>query len=493
MAEAPVLPPLDLSGAGIQISVIMPLHDYRFLEAFLETWGKHQTCEAGRYEIVVAAGPEHRPWEAGIRRHLRPQDRWLPCPGERLLRYAEGARQARGRILLFTEDHCVARRECLQTVFEAFHHTSTAGVLLRCGHINRGPLAEMEEEHERLWGGHHPWNQFRLRGTALRRDVYEQAGGLDADYHYFAEPALGLRLYEAGHRFALTPRECVRHVNSFRWSGMFHDIYRIAYGECAFRQAHPERDLDRLLGESAGWRERRRWHRGTRRAVRAAARAGFLSFFPKPGCRTFLLAWLESVFLPPRRLGLAEALLLALIPLQQLRCVLSRPGSRNAAFTQWLEGVGRYAAFRFHLGHTSRRPAEAHLELPGPGKVPADVLAGRVPGGFHLPETWEGRPLAWSQPLAMLWLKLPPGSWRIRLELAPVTPAGRPDALFLWNGKPLDPSKVRRTKDAFLLRVHAKESGPAALSWAVPAAAFPGDPRPLGLPVLALHAEAFEV
>jgi hypothetical protein len=33
-------------------------------------------------------------------------------------------------------------------------------------------LSEMEEAHEKFWDGHHAWNQFRLRGTALRRDVY---------------------------------------------------------------------------------------------------------------------------------------------------------------------------------------------------------------------------------------------------------------------------------------------------------------------------------
>jgi hypothetical protein len=273
---------------------------------------------------------------------------------------------------------------------------------------------------------------------------------------------------------------------------MFHDIYGLAYGECAFRHAHPEQNWDRLLGESPTWRERHRWHRATHRAVRATAKAGVLGSFPKPESKMFLLRWLESCLFSPHRLGLAEILLRTRIRLQHMHCLLCRPANRAAAFTRWLESVARYATFRFHLDQPGRPHAQADVELPGPGTVSAEVLADQIPASFHPSEIWEGLPLAWSQPLVMLWLKLPPGSWHLRLELAPVLPAEKTEVPILWNGKILDPSRTHRKNDAITLRIRTQEDRATALSWATPPTHFPGDPRPLGLPVLALHVEAPE-
>src|SRR5262249_3570914 len=96
------------------VSVILPYQDPRRRPQHLATWTRGQTLPAAQFELGVVARPGE-PHRDALRAYLRPHDRLLfaeadgPFP-----MYAAGAEAARGELLFFTEDHCLADPDCLR-------------------------------------------------------------------------------------------------------------------------------------------------------------------------------------------------------------------------------------------------------------------------------------------------------------------------------------------------------------------------------------------
>ena len=117
--------------------------------------------------------------------------------------YDIGASHARGSYLLFTEDHCVGERDCIEHVIQFFETQNYDGAFLRSAHINHTDLARMEERlyEEALptWSSPDHWDKVRIRGFVLSRAIYFDVGGMDSEYGYFAEPLLSAKLHAQGY------------------------------------------------------------------------------------------------------------------------------------------------------------------------------------------------------------------------------------------------------------------------------------------------------
>ena len=121
--------------------------------------------------------------------------------------------------------------------------------------------------------------------------------------------------------------------------------------------------------------------------------------------------------------------------------------------------------------------------------------------GFHALEPWRHRLLRWSLPSASVDLKLPAGTaWEIMLDTGNLREWSRDlstHTFFSLDGQPLPPTQVRGEQG--VLTIRAFDPSPAAgtdrearLSWTCDPVNYPGDPRLLGVPVLAVAARAVQ-
>jgi hypothetical protein len=226
------------------ISVIVPFHDPRGHPDNLMGWTQEQLLEGTLFEVIVAIdgtlGPKV---EQELRRHLRPQDRLLAVDEQGpFAAYAAGADAARGSILFFTEDHCVAQAGCLAAVQQHFETTEDSGASVHWGHINNNDVARMEELLSHIdakqWLRPDHWNKVRIRGFAVRRTAYLDAGGFDWPYAEFSEAVLAARLHSRDHRVGHVAQAGVLHINSESLSEIQKDVWAYSWGECSYCDKH---------------------------------------------------------------------------------------------------------------------------------------------------------------------------------------------------------------------------------------------------------------
>lgn len=107
--------PFNAADAPV-FSVVIPLYDWRDrpLEC-IRTWTHNQSFARHRYEVVVVGNGVNPALEKQVAELLPPQDRLLhvDVPNEIEL-YNQGAKAARGGLLVFTENHCMATGDCLE-------------------------------------------------------------------------------------------------------------------------------------------------------------------------------------------------------------------------------------------------------------------------------------------------------------------------------------------------------------------------------------------
>lgn len=119
--------------------------------------------------------------------------------------------------------------------------------------------------------------------------------------------------------------------------------------------------------------------------------------------------------------------------------------------------------------------------------------------GFHELEPYRGRLLRWSSATASIDLRLPVTSGcEIRLDTAGLRHGARDlanHAAFALDGRPIPPEHVRGKRRAVILRVFdmppsAETTREARLSWTCEPVSYPGDPRQLGIPLVAVTVTA---
>jgi len=258
----------------LDISVIVPLmRDRGFGIRGLESWTRGQTFRRDRLQVIALSDTSDANRERAALQFLLPQDRLLRVEGATETQLLDhGARNASGRVLLFTEGHCKADPACVAEVLSAIDSGIDA---VSCRSIGDYTSTIGWLENQIFAEGLETWSRdgdprmVSLRGFAVSREAYLTAGGLRAeDHECFAERTLAERLSEQGLKFGLAPNAVVRHRQNHAFPGLKHDSD--AFFECEFA-TRASGVADSHLAFSLVWDQRGNYDRELARAALRAA------------------------------------------------------------------------------------------------------------------------------------------------------------------------------------------------------------------------------
>ena len=414
------------------LSVVLTLMDDRgHITECLSSWTRGQLLARERYEVIVVASGRQPEVEAIAHSLVRPPDRIVTCAATNELALHDfGARQARGKWLLFTEAHCVAEPNCLAelTAYLQTHETQFAGACIRS--LTDGssqPLARLEErwylDGFAAWSREDDWRKVTIRGTAVRRDAYEKVGGFKSQFGCFAEILLAAELHMKGHRLGYAPAAAVKHYNSTSLHELLAYVREYRAGEVAYQSHCSNEQFAAYFGWSQTWDGA--GVDGKERALGGAI-SSLLHAIAHPfraGARALACAMLAVI---ARRAwdsasaGRAE-LFNAYVAYARGRALFAWPWTdsdqRYRRFCELWQITGELARQRalFQRRMTAERQDEPTAMSPTleyrPGIGPTGDFI-----GFHARETFDGQPFRWSSPLALVRIAVPPGDYEVRLD-----------------------------------------------------------------------------
>ena len=202
--------------------------------------------------------------------------------------YDVACRAARADLLLLTESHCLPSPDAALRLIGFFEGQPFRAGWLQSGHISPNWLARMEErlveEDRRQRPDPDDWRHVSLRGLAIRKSLYLEAGGLPHELGRFSESVLAHRIQQRFGKLVSVPGGLIRHGNCARLSRALHRPPHAAAGQAAYwdrveRRAvesfHPHSGVVRARHASPTGRPRAAAHRDgqfllRRRAARLA-------------------------------------------------------------------------------------------------------------------------------------------------------------------------------------------------------------------------------
>jgi len=225
------------------ISVVVPLPDDRgHLRDCLR--GFSQQMLEVPYELIVStveASPENL---ADLIEEF-PQVRWLHQPGSRVnALYNLGAKEAQGEHLYISESHCVPQPDCLQKAYEMIRDANLELVNSASNGINGNCIAAgeqriFEEDFDSLCS--QAKLKVSIRGTMIKRSIWEKAGGFLAEFGHFSEIMLSRKLAKMGVKFGVAKDSFVSHANQTTLRGLAEELVEYGHDEMAsYEFAPPE-------------------------------------------------------------------------------------------------------------------------------------------------------------------------------------------------------------------------------------------------------------
>jgi Glycosyl transferase family 2 len=242
---------------GPELSVVLTLLDHHgHAVEGVDSWTRRQELARERYEVVVVGSGGEPEVEEQIRPLLTADDRLLRLESSRELElHDHGARTTRGRWLLFTEGHCVAEPSCLSSLldFLSTNESRFAGACIRStdgGSRNRIARCERRwyEDGFDEWSREGDWRKVTIRGFAIRRDAYLDAGGFEHSFGCFAETAMAATLHHRGDRLGYASAAAVKHYDATELRELLRYIREYREGELAYRASHPAEYCERYFG-----------------------------------------------------------------------------------------------------------------------------------------------------------------------------------------------------------------------------------------------------
>lgn len=267
--------------AAPELSVVLTLVDHQgHAVECVESWARKQDLPRERYEVIVVGSGAEKKVEDQVRPLLTEDDTLLRFESsEELKLHDHGARAARGRWLLFTEAHTVAEPRCLSSLLRYLseHESSHAGACIRSTSDGSShPVAKCEQrwyaEGFDQWSREGDWRKVTIRGIALRRNAYLDAGGFEHRFGCFAETAMAAALADRGQRLGYAPEAAIKHYDATRLGQLTDYVREYREGEIAYRASHPPEYCERYFGVLPPPMDRRERLKAWRRYVRARAR-----------------------------------------------------------------------------------------------------------------------------------------------------------------------------------------------------------------------------
>ena len=452
-----------------ELSVIVPTPDHRgWLVECVRSWTAEQTCPPGRFELVIVSDGAEPDLEQRVRRLLRPQDRLLSLSAANEMElYEAAARASFGRILLFSEPHCLADPDCAAQVLQYFSEHDHDGACLRSAGLARNTLARLEEK---LFDGgfaefrrEGDWRKVIMRGVALRRESYLEAGGFQHRYNRFAEWALAARLHSTGRRMGFISGASVRHAYTENFQAFLPAVREFTEGECAYRLDYPAGYCERYFGVPLEWTRRSLLNPDARAALRTALWKNLTS--PAVWRQDRAVAQVSARRLSDCVAPLAASKWLSRVVAEsRVRIAMARfhvlaihPGRQEQAYADVWKEATRAARLAF-LG---RRSWTGKGIIGGPGVYAMKDLPDEDLVGFHALEGDYNQRFRWTNGAGAIYMPLPgQGPFEIEIDTAGLT-----GGLWLrvhYGGRPV--SNLTRYEDG---RITMQVAGAGRLSWLV--------------------------
>jgi hypothetical protein len=285
------------------LSVVLTLFDHEGHAAeCVRSWARGQDLPRERYEVVAVSNGEEPEIDRLVGEILTPGDKLLTVPASQELElHDHGARAARSRWLLFTEAHTVAEPDCLSSLLDylSANEPQIAGACIRSyGPGSANQIARCEErwyaDGFREWSRDGDWRKVTIRGFAVLRDAYLEAGGFEHRFGCFAETALAANLAERGHRLGCALDAAVKHYDQTTIAPLLRYVREYREGELAYRATRSDEFCDRYFGVLPPRLDRRGRLRARLDYLRARARFHYPRLDDDERYARFLELWSRS-------------------------------------------------------------------------------------------------------------------------------------------------------------------------------------------------------
>lgn len=441
-------PVQDTSTAAFDLSVIISLAGHRgHAVDCVKSWVQHQSYPQDNYEIIVVGGGREPEIDALVKNLLRSQDRLLEHQsGNEFCSFDAGAREARGRILFFTEGHCIGEKNCLEELVRFLNDSDYVGGSLGSKGICTNYVGELEDrlfqEQVPTWSPEGHWRKITLRGFALYSSVFWQVGGFEHQYGLFTERALAVRLHQSGFKMGYAQDARVFHFNMTKLTDLFPSVKSFVFGELLYRSSFRRKDCEEFFGRSQEWTDRESFRRGP-----AALQVRAL--------RHYLLGNWRSVASLPMHVSLVTHLLsLTLVSLFGLRLALVRARLamyvaawrtrfwHNFSETRCLSAFREYwfgCVIRYYrLLFLSERQERSSAPTSEQRRYQMQDLPEEALIGFFDSEEEKGRTFRWSKCVAAVRVVLPRENYQLDVRMLKLRPDGTNGKLRLYfNGHKL--------------------------------------------------------
>lgn len=240
-----------------ELSVVLTLFDHEGHAAeCVESWARAQNLPRERYEVVTVSNGKEPEVDRLVEELLTSGDRLVRVPASQELElHDHGARAAGGRWLLFTEAHTVAEPDCLSSLlgYLSANESRIAGACIRSyGGGSENQIARCEErwyaDGFREWSRDGDWRKVTIRGFAILRDAYLDAGGFEHRFGCFAETALAANLAERGYRLGCAADAAVKHYDQTHIAPLLRYVREYREGEIAYRAYRSAEFSERYFG-----------------------------------------------------------------------------------------------------------------------------------------------------------------------------------------------------------------------------------------------------
>jgi hypothetical protein len=476
-----------------ELALVIPLEDPRGdIAEHLRTWTQGQTLPRERFQVVLGADGRHPEFERQAAAELGPQDELVSVPGASPMGlYDAAARAATAPLLVLTEAHVRADPGCLDAVVEAFADGELdVATLTNLQTASSGisPLSKRWLEQAYGEWEHAGWMRVSVTGFAVRGEVYERAGGIDARLGPFASSLLSARLDEEGARSAHLDRAVLSHELEQEMGYALELGGEFARGVCVVRREQDPEFCEHYFGPAGLWGRRYAYRHEVARPMVAALRSAI-----RHNRRDAV--WLTrelAVRLPARIAGSRPRWTWERITTHvhhAVAAVAAVPAeARWRSYSAAQEANFRAVQLEESAGENGMPPA------PGGGMIGAERLDG-VLIGTHALEVQGSRSFRWTEPVALLRLAPPADGATLRVETAGVRGAPLDYLQGAYIGsRPLSPEHLTGDDEALEIRLPphlsraAADSGLVLISRPlVPSHDGSNDRRRLGIPVVELE------